>query len=113
LPQHPYLREGLRREAWSMLREQHVGTPHKEPLWAKVMPADGVFGFQFNIDFHPTRRQFLMNDPAAPWATIHTATRNWSTNTDRGTFPLRGLIPVEQDGLLGAARNIGVSSIVS
>ncbi|MEQ2009076.1 MAG: FAD-dependent oxidoreductase, partial [Limisphaerales bacterium] len=47
-----------------------------------------------------------------PWATIHTATRNWSTHTDRGMFPLRGLVPVERDGLLGAGKNIGVSSVV-
>ena len=113
LPPHPYLRESLRLEALTMLREQDLRTPHKEPRWAKVMAADGVFGFQFNIDFHPTRRQFLQNDPAGPWATIHTATRNWSTHTDRSTFPLRGLIPVDTDGLLGASKNIGVSSIVS
>lgn len=113
LPPKPYIREGLRLEALTMLREQDLRTPHKEPKWAKEIPADGVFGFQFNIDFHPTRRQFLKDDPAGPWATIHTATRNWSTHTDRSAFPLRGLIPVERDGLLGAARNIGVSSIVS
>lgn len=113
LPPKPYVREGLRLEALTMLREQDLRTPHAEPKWAKTMPADGVFGFQFNIDFHPTRRQFRQDDPAQPWATIHTATRNWSTHTDRGTFPLRGLIPVERDGLLGASKNIGVSSIVS
>lgn len=113
LPLKPYLREGLRLEAMTMLREQDLRTPHKEPRWAKTMPVDGVFGFQFNIDFHPTRRQFLHDDSSNPWATIHTATRNWSTHTDRSTFPLRGLIPVERDGLLGASKNIGVSSIVS
>lgn len=113
LPPKPYLREGLRLEALTMLREQDLRTPHKEPKWAKLMPSDGVFGFQFNIDFHPTRRQFLDGDPAKSWATIHTVTRNWSTHTDRSTFPLRGLIPIERDGLLGASRNIGVSSIVS
>jgi len=113
LPPKPYIREGLRLEAMTMLREQDLRTPHNEPKWAKVMPADGVFGFQFNIDFHPTRRQFLKDDLAGPWATIHTATRNWSTHTDRSTFPLRGLIPVKRDGLLGASKNIGVSSIVS
>lgn len=113
LPPKPYIREGLRLEALSMLREQDLRTPHEEPKWAKFMPADGVFGFQFNIDFHPTRRQFLNDDPAGPWATIHTATRNWSTHTDRGIFPLRGLVPVERDGLLGASKNIGYSSIVS
>ena len=112
LPPKPYVREGLRLEALSMLREQDLRTAHEEPRWAQLMPADGVFGFQFNIDFHPTRRVFLGNDPAGPWATIHTATRNWSTHTDRGMFPLRGLIPVERDGLLGASKNIGVSSVV-
>ncbi len=113
LPHKPYLREGLRLEALTMLREQDLRTPHNEPKWAKLMPGDGVFGYQFNIDFHPTRRQFLDGDPAKSWATIHTATRNWSTHTDRSTFPLRGLVPIERDGLLGASRNIGVSSIVS
>jgi hypothetical protein len=76
------------------------------------MPWDAVFGFPFNIDFHPTRRQFLQNDPNGPWASIHTATRNWSTRTDRAMFPLRRLVPVDRDGLLGASKNIGVSSSV-
>ncbi|MBM3878055.1 MAG: FAD-dependent oxidoreductase [Verrucomicrobia bacterium] len=112
LPPKPYIRESLRLEALTMLREQDLRTPHPEPRWAKLMPGDAVFGFQFNIDFHPTRRQFLNDDPAAPWATIHTATRNWSTHTDRGMFPLRGLVPITRDGLLGAGKNIGVSSVV-
>lgn len=112
LPPKPYIREGLRLEALTMLREQDLRTAHAEPRWAKLMPADAVFGFQFNIDFHPTRRVFLGGDPAGPWATIHTATRNWSTHTDRGMFPLSGLIPIERDGLLGAGKNIGVSSVV-
>lgn len=112
LPPKPYVREGLRLEALAMLREQDLRTAQPEPRWAKLMPVDAVFGFQFNIDFHPTRRQFLGGDPGAVWATIHTATRNWSTHTDRGMFPLRGLIPIERDGLLGAGKNIGVSSVV-
>ena len=112
LPPKPYVREGLRLEALTMLREQDIRTAHEEPHWAKLMPEDGVFGFQFNIDFHPTRRVFLNDDPAGPWATIHTATRNWSTHTDRAMFPLGGLIPIERDGLLGASKNIGVSSVV-
>jgi hypothetical protein len=112
LPPKPYVREGLRLEALLMLREQDLRTERDEPRWAKFMPADAVFGFQFNIDFHPTRRQFLGDDPAGPWATVHTATRNWNMHTDRGMFPLRGLVPVERDGLLGASKNIGVSSIV-
>jgi len=112
LPPKPYVREGLRLEALAMLREQDIRTAHEEPRWAKLMPPDGVFGFQFNIDFHPTRRVFLHDDPTGPWATIHTSTRNWSTHTDRAMFPLRGLVPIERDGLLGASKNIGVSSVV-
>ena len=111
LPPKPYIREGLRLEALTMLREQDIRTAQTEPRWAKMMPSDAVFGFQFNIDFHPTRRQF-MGDAASPWGTIHTATRNWSTHTDRAMFPLKGLVPVERDGLLGAGKNIGVSSVV-
>ncbi|MDR3402704.1 MAG: FAD-dependent oxidoreductase [Chthoniobacter sp.] len=112
LPPKPYVREGLRLEALTMVREQDIRTTHEEPRWAQVMPPDGVFGYQFNIDFHPTRRVFLNDDPAGPWATIHTATRNWSTHTDRAMFPLGGLVPVEREGLLGASKNIGVSSVV-
>jgi hypothetical protein len=77
------------------------------------MAPDSVFAFQFNIDFHPTRRVFLNDDRKNPWVNVHTANRNWSTHTDRACFPLRSLIPVEIDGLLGASKNIGVSSIVS
>jgi hypothetical protein len=112
LPPKPYVREGLRLEAMCMLREQDIRAATREPKWAKTMPEDSAFGFQFNIDFHPTRRVFLHDDPAGPWATIHTATRNWSTHTDRAIFPLRGLVPVQRDGLLGASKNIGVSSVV-
>jgi len=113
LPPKPYVREGLRLEALSMLREQDIRTPKDDPHWAKVMPADGLFGFQFSIDFHPTRRRFLDAQNTGPWVNTQTPSRNWSTHTDRAMFPLRGLVPVEKDGLLGASKNIGVSSIVS
>lgn len=113
LPWKPYVREGLRLEAVTMLKEQDLRTKQTEPKWARLMSADGLFGFQFNIDFHPTRRQFLNNDPSQPWATIHTPTRNWSTHTDRSMFPAAALVPLEMDSLLGASKNIGVSSIVS
>jgi hypothetical protein len=113
LPFKPYVREGLRLEALYMLREQDIRATTREPKWAKVMVPDAVFGFQFNIDFHPTRRKFLSNDdPAGPWQYVHTPNRNWHTDTDRAMFPLRGLVPVERDGLLGAGKNIGVSSVV-
>lgn len=112
LPAKPYIREGLRLEALSMLREQDIRAATREPKWAKFMPSDAVFGFQFNIDFHPTRRKFLTNDRNGPWQFVHTGARNWHTDTDRAMFPLRGLVPIERDGLLGCGKNIGVSSVV-
>jgi len=112
LPPKPYLREGLRLEALHILREQDVRTESHEPRWAKTMVSDGVFGWQFNLDFHPTRREFVDNDPTQPWIGKHHGSRDWSTDTDRAMFPMRGLIPVKMEGLLGASKNIGVTSMV-
>lgn len=116
LPPKPYVREGLRLEALYMLREQDIRAADRNPRWARAMPPDAVFGFQFNIDFHPTRRKFLDAGPDAargPWQFVHTPHRNWHTDTDRAMLPLRSLIPIEVDGLLGSSKNIGVTSLVS
>jgi hypothetical protein len=112
LPWKPYVREGLRTEALYMVREQDVRDTDGVQSWAGHMMHDSVFGFQFNIDFHPTRRIFLNEDPTAPWNLVHTKLRNWSTHTDRAGFPLRSLVPVETDGLLVAGKNLGMSSLV-
>jgi len=112
LPPKPYVREGLRLEALYMLREQDIRAESREPKWAKIMVPDGVFGFQFNIDFHPTRRRFLTEDRNGPWSYVQTSSRGWHTDTDRAMFPLRGLVPVQMNGLLGCSKNIGVSSVV-
>jgi hypothetical protein len=96
-----------------MLKEQDIKEQkHGDLGWARFMPEDNLFGFQFNIDFHPTRRTFLKGNDG-PWMVEHTEARNWSTHTDRGGFPLRGLVPIEMNGLLGAGKNLGVSSLVS
>ena len=112
LPPKPYLREGLRLEALAIVTELDVRTESHEPRWAKTMHADSVFGWQFNLDFHPTRRKFVDDDPSKPWFGRHHGSRDWSTDTDRATFPLRGLVPVEMEGLLGASKNLGVTSMV-
>lgn len=112
LPPKPYVREGLRLGALYMLREQDIRAATREPMWAKVLPPDGVFGYQFNIDFHPTRRKFINDDSDGAWRNYQTPNRGWHTDTDRSTFPLRGLVPVEMNGLIGAGKNIGVSSVV-
>lgn len=113
LPPKPYVREGLRLEALYMVREQDIRAADRNPRWAKVMVPDAVFGFQFNIDFHPTRRKFLTEDKDGPWQFVHTPTRNWHTDTDRAMFPFRSLVPVELDGLFGCSKNVGYSSVVS
>lgn len=120
MPFKPYVREGLRLEALYMLREEDIkqrtgsrGEGTYDPTWARRMVQDSVFGFQFNIDFHPTRRLFLNDDPAGPWMNVQTVNRNWSTHTDIAGFPFRSLVPVRTDGLLGANKNLGYSSIVS
>lgn len=95
-----------------MLSEKDIRATTREPKWAKVMLSDAAFGFQFNIDFHPTRRKFLTEDRNGPWQFIHTKDRGWHTDTDRATFPLRGLVPVDMNGRLGCGKNIGVSSVV-
>ena len=112
LPLKPYVREGLRTEALDMLREQDVRDEDGVQAWARRMPVDGVFGFQFNIDFHPTKRIFLNDDPREAWTLVHTPFRNWSTDTDRSLVPLRCLVPKSRDGLIVAGKNLGVSSIV-
>jgi hypothetical protein len=112
LPPKPYIREGLRLDALYILREQDVRTEVEKPLWAKSLPFDGVFGYQFNMDFHPTRRKFRDDDPTQPWQPKFFGTRNWNSHSDRAMFPLRGLVPVKLDGLLGCSKNIGVTSMV-
>lgn len=112
LPPKPYVREGLRTDCLYMLREQDVRDTDGNQCWAATMVPDGVFGFQFNIDFHPTRRIFKNDDPREPWTLVHTKYRNWSTDTDRAMVPLRSLVPRKMDGLIVAGKNLGVSSIV-
>jgi hypothetical protein len=112
LPPKPYVREGLRTECLYMLREQDVRDTDGNQCWAATMVPDGVFGFQFNIDFHPTRRIFKDDDPRETWTLVHTPQRNWSTDTDRALVPLRSMVPKSLDGLIVAGKNLGVSSIV-
>jgi len=117
LPWKPYVREGLRLEALYMMREQdikhHTQGQYVGPGWAARMVQDNICGFQFNIDFHPTRRVFLRDDRTGPWINRQTENRNWSTHTDSAGFAFRSLVPLRMDGLLGAAKNLGYSSIVS
>jgi hypothetical protein len=128
MPPKPYLRESLRLKAMYMMREQDTrnfdGSPDvataflrssrrgARDAFARVLYYDGVAVWQFPYDFHPTGRMFLHGDRGGPWAAYIKPLRTWGTQSDRALFPLRSLIPERVDGLLGAQKNLGYSSIV-
>ena len=118
LPMKPYIRESLRLKALYMMREQDslMGEAAKvaKETFAKVMYPDGVFAWQFHYDFHDTGRAYLKSDgESGPWTHYGKPGRDIHQLSERSVFPLRSLIPVKMDGLIGAQGNVGFSSIVS
>ena len=119
LPPKPYIREGLRLKAMYMIREQDgrnrdgaTKTAARERM-ARVLYPDGVMCWQFHYDFHRTGRAYLMNEGnSGPWVDFEKPGRHTHHVSDRSVFPLRSLIPESMDGLLGAQKNVGFSSIV-
>jgi len=119
LPPKPYIRESLRLKALYMMREQdgrNADGPDKtsaREAFAGVMYPDGVFSWQFHYDFHDTGRAYLNGDgDAGPWRAYEKPGRGTQTLSDRSVFPLRSLVPIEMNGLIGAQKNLGYSSIV-
>ncbi|QDU59272.1 FAD dependent oxidoreductase [Planctomycetes bacterium Pan216] len=115
LPFKPYIRESLRLVADYMMRQQDTtGIPNSEGF-ARVMYHDGISAWQFEYDFHPTGRAFLPGEgPSGPWESYFKEGRRWGPPyAGRSLFPLRSLVPRHVDGLLGAQKNLGYSSIVS
>lgn len=121
LPFKPYIRESLRLKAMYMMREQdgrNTDGPSKKEAkesYATVMYDDGVGCWQFHYDFHRTGRAYLEGDTAqaGPWIDYEKAGRNTHIVSDRSLLPLRALIPEKTDGLLGAQKNFGCTSMVS
>jgi hypothetical protein len=121
LPPKPYIRESLRLKAMYMMREQdgrNFDGKDKRTAregFAKIMYPDGVFSWQFHYDFHRTGRTYLQGDAdqSGPWIDYEKPGRHTRFVSDRSVFPLRSLIPEKMDGLIGAQRNVGNSSIVS
>ena len=112
LPPKPYVREGLRLDALTVVTANDVRAADEASVtWAPTRPVDAAFGFQFHIDFHPTRRQWVGPDHVA-WHPRHSLTRSWDQFTHRAFVPLRAFVPKRADGLLGAGKNIGMSSVV-
>jgi hypothetical protein len=120
LPPKPYIRESLRLKALCMMREQDglntdgANKDAAKEAFARVMYPDGVFCWQFHYDFHDTGRAYLKSEgTTGPWTHYEKPGRGVHNLSDRGVFPLRSLIPVKLDGLIGAQGNVGFSSIVS
>jgi len=116
MPPKPYVRESLRLRAMYMMRQQDTtGHGDRAHHFATAMYHDGVACWQFEYDFHPTGRKFLdEGNPAGPWTNYFRPGRTWGPPyAGRCLFPLRSLVPEKIDGLLGAQKNLGYSSIVS
>jgi hypothetical protein len=119
LPMKPYIRESLRLKALYMMRQQDslMDEAHEKAAkesFATVMYPDGVFAWQFHYDFHDTGRAYLKSGgDTGPWTHYGKPGRDIHYLSERSVFPLRSLIPVKMDGLIGAQGNVGFSSIVS
>ncbi|WP_339733214.1 FAD-dependent oxidoreductase [uncultured Gimesia sp.] len=120
LPPKPYIRESLRLKAMYMMREQdgrNMDGPTKKfarERFSRVMYPDGLFAWQFHYDFHRTGRAYLKSEGnTGPWIDFEKPGRNTKLVSDRSVFPLRSLVPIDMDGLMGAQKNVGYSSIVS
>ena len=120
LPPKPYIRESLRLKAMYMMREQDCRNFDSKDkrgareAFARVIYADGVFSWQFHYDFHRTGRTYLKDEgDTGPWIDFEKPGRHTRHVSDRAVFPLRSLVPIRMNGLIGAQKNIGNSSIVS
>lgn len=116
LPFKPYIRESRRTKAMYMMRQQDtMGLQNDSANFAKAMYHDSVAVWQFEYDFHPTKREFLKDgDIDGPWRCGFREGRTWGPPySGRSTLPLRSLIPETMDGLLLGQKNLGYSSIVS
>lgn len=115
LPPKPYIRESLRLESQHIIREQEVIGFGGRSNYATTMFPDAVFSWQFELDFHPTRRSWTTDlGERGPWEAVFRGKRAFGNGgTGRCVFPLRALVPRDVDGLLAAQKNLGYTSIVS
>jgi hypothetical protein len=115
LPPKPYIRESLRLVAKHIVKEQEVLGFGSRSNYAATMFPDAVFSWQFEMDFHPTKREWTTEKgDEGPWEAVFRGNRRFHRGgTGRSVFPLRALIPEKVRGLLGAQKNLGYTSIVS
>lgn len=114
LPPKPYVRESLRLVAQHVVREQEVVGFGGRSNYATTMFPDAVFSWQFEMDFHPTKRQWTTDGlENGPWEAAFRGNRRFGRGgTGRCVFPLRSFVPKDVKGLLGAQKNLGYTSIV-
>jgi hypothetical protein len=114
LPPKPYVRESLRLVAQHIVREQEVLGFMSRSGYATTMFPDAVFSWQFEMDFHPTKRSWTTDQgDEGPWEAVFRGNRRFHRGgTGRSVFPLRALVPKEMHGLLAAQKNLGYTSIV-
>ena len=114
LPPKPYIRESLRLVARHMVKEQEVLGFGERSHYAATMFPDAVFCWQFELDFHPTARRWTSEaGSAGPWEADFRGDRRFGNGgTGRAVFPLRSFVPETVSGLLGAQKNLGMTSIV-
>ncbi|MCM8542127.1 MAG: FAD-dependent oxidoreductase [Lentisphaeraceae bacterium] len=115
LPPKPYVRESLRIKARYMLKQQDtVPAGESKFNFSKIMFHDSVFSWQFEYDFHPTKRQFLKEGNEGPWLAVFRKGRTWGPPySGKSNFPLRSLIPEKIEDLIAGQKNLGYTSIVS
>ena len=114
LPPKPYIRESLRLVADHIVREQEVLGFGSRSNYANTMFPDAVFSWQFELDFHPTKRSWTTDaGDKGPWEADFRGNRRFGRGgTGRCVFPLRALVPEDFQGLLAAQKNLGYTSIV-
>lgn len=115
LPPKPYIRESLRTKTLYVMRQQDtMPILGQAEYYAQVMYQDGVGAWQFEYDFHPTRREFLEQDTDGPWRAVFRKGRTWGPPySGRALLSARSLIPDKTVGLVVAQKNLGYTSIVS
>ncbi len=115
LPPKPYIRESLRLVAEHIIKESEVLGFGDRSNYATAMFPDTVFSWQFELDFHPTKRAWTTDEgDTGPWEAAFRGKRRFGRGgTGRCVFPLRAFVPKDMQGLLGAQKNLGYTSIVS
>lgn len=115
LPPKPYIRESLHTRTMYVMRQQDsTGFLNRANWYAQQMYHDGVGCWQFEYDFHPTKRQFRNSDSSGPWRAVFRPGRTWGPPySGRSLLSARALIPETTDGLLVGQKNLGYTSIVS